>query len=110
MNIKYGYQKSSKLKSYFNFDPEYQKLNKKFKEQILDLYDKKCLLCNKNEKDNITKYGKSQRLYLDRINYNNQILLVPLCLVCHFQFTNNREDYKEDFIKILKNRGLINDL
>ncbi len=70
------------------------KFNNKKREEIRNLYNRKCIICGKDEKDNKTKkeknIGRVIKLHVHHIDYNklqgcedHEWRLVPLCMSCH---------------------------
>jgi len=83
-----------------SFYPYCPKFNEPKKEEVRNKYDRKCFLCNLDEKDNITKTGKIWRLSVHHIDGDKQQgcndkpwFLVPLCLKCHGKMIKNMEFY-----------------
>ena len=81
-----------------SFEPYCHKFNNSFKESVRDKFDRKCFLCNKDEKDN------GMKLAVHHVNYDKSCLcsdvkceFVPLCRRCHGK-TNNNRDYWEETI------------
>ncbi len=73
-----------------SFEPYCEKFNEKKKEEIRKQYERKCYLCNRDEKDNIYKNGKQIKLSVHHIDNDKeqgcngkQWKLVPLCMHCH---------------------------
>lgn len=91
--------------------PYCSKFNDKFKEQIRNLYNRKCFLCGKTEEDN------GRKLDVHHVNYNKNCLcglvceFVPLCQCCHGK-TQTKRKYWEDLIMcyLHPNRYFIIDL
>ena len=66
------------------------KFNKRKKEEIREQYNRKCYICGKDEKDNITKTNKQLKLCIHHIDGDKeqgcngkQWKLIPLCINCH---------------------------
>jgi len=60
------------------------------REKVRNKFDRKCYLCVKEEKDNITKNGKQKKLSVHHIDADKEQgcngkpwKLIPLCLKCH---------------------------
>lgn len=73
-----------------SFEPYCEKFNEKKKEEVREQYGRKCYICGKDEKDNITKTGKIWKLSVHHIDEDKeqgcngkQWKLVPLCLKHH---------------------------
>lgn len=73
-----------------SFEPYCEKFNEKKKEEVREQYGRKCYLCGKDEKDNLTKRGKMWKLSVHHIDNDKgqgcngkPWKLVPLCLKCH---------------------------
>ena len=76
------------------------KFNETLKERIREKYDRKCLLCQLTEKENIKKYGC--KLPVHHVDYNkkcgcdgNECRLVPLCSKCHPKTNGNRSRWEQ---------------
>lgn len=73
------------------------KFNARFKEQIRDLFGRRCFLCG------VTEEEIGRRLDVHHVNYdkdcicNSSCEFVPLCRSCHVK-TNSRRQYWEDLI------------
>jgi len=70
--------------------PYCEKWTEELREEVRDKYDRKCYLCGKDEKDNITKKGKQWKLSVHHIDEDKgqgcdgkPWKLVPLCLHHH---------------------------
>ena len=86
---KYG-EKSSNWQGGKSFEPYCPKFNNRLKEKIRNKYNRKCYICNRNEKDNITRTGKFRRLSIHHIDRDKEqgcngkpFKLIPLCMYCH---------------------------
>jgi len=86
------------------------KFNNIKKEEIRNLYSRKCVLCEKLESENLTKKGKLIKLHVHHIDYNkdqgcekHQWRLVPLCLSCHMKTNNgNRNEWENKIKNVIK--------
>lgn len=82
--------KNSSWRGGISFDPYCEKWTEKKREEIRNLYNRKCVICNTLEKDNITKNGKMKKLSVHHIDSdkeqgcnNKPWKLMPLCMHCH---------------------------
>lgn len=98
---KYMGDKCPAWKGGVSFEPYCILFNDEFKERVREYWNRKCVLCNKDEKEN----GK--RLSVHHVTYNKETccdksipLFVPLCLSCHAK-TNFDGDYWENVLKCL---------
>lgn len=73
-----------------SFEPYCPKFNEKKREEIRNKYDRKCYLCGKDEKNNITKTNKLRKLSVHHTDFDKEQgcngktwKLVPLCMSCH---------------------------
>jgi len=73
-----------------SFEPYCPKFNEKKKEEVREEYNRKCYICNIDEKNNITKTNKPWKLAVHHIDDDKEQgcndkpwKLVPLCLHCH---------------------------
>lgn len=73
-----------------SFEPYCNKFNNKLKEEIRNKYDRKCVICDKDEQDNITKNDKFRKLDVHHIDLDKgqgcngkEWKLIPLCMSCH---------------------------
>lgn len=91
-----------------SFEPYCIKFDKKFKEQVREYWDRRCVVCNKSETEN----GK--RLSVHHVNYDKETccndsipLFVALCDSCHGKVHYNREYWENKFKNIiyLKNKN-----
>lgn len=80
-----------------SFKPYCEKFNNQKREEIRDLYDRKCYICGKNEKENITKTNKIRKLSIHHIDEDKeqgcngkQWKLVPVCMHCHGKIHNKK--------------------
>ena len=78
-----------------SFLPYCEKFNEKKKEEVREQYNRKCYLCGKDEKENITKINKMRKLSVHHIDSDKEQgcndkpwKLLPLCMHCH----NRRKD------------------
>ena len=87
---KYCGEKSSNWQGGISYGKYCPKFNNKKKEEIRDLYDRKCFVCNLDEKDNIFTTGRHRKLPVHHIDGDKEQgcngkkwYLVPLCSKCH---------------------------
>lgn len=80
-----------------SFEPYCPKFNNKLKEKIREQYNRKCLNCGKDEKDNITKTGKHEKLCVHHVDRDKEQgcngkawNLIPLCRSCHQKIHNKK--------------------
>ncbi len=78
-----------------SFEPYCPKFTKELKEEIRNKYDRKCCICGKNEKYNITKKGKMIKLCVHHVDMDKgqgcsgkRWKLIPLCINCHIKLHN----------------------
>lgn len=78
-----------------SFLPYCEQFNEKKREEIRNQYNRKCYLCGKDEKDNITKNNKVHKLSVHHIDEDKEQgcngkpwKLVPLCMHCHSKVKN----------------------
>ena len=77
-----------------SFLPYCPKFNEKKKEEVREQYNRKCIVCGLDEKDNITKNGKHKKLSVHHIDADKEQgcngkkwNLKPLCMYCHSKIT-----------------------
>ena len=87
--------KASNWQGGISFDPYCEKFNERKKEEVREQYNRKCYICGKDEKENITKINKMRKLSVHHIDNdkeqgcnNKPWKLLPLCMHCH----NRRKD------------------
>ena len=90
-------EKASNWKGGISRLPYCNKWTKSKREEIRNKYDRKCFICNLDEKDNITKTGKIWRLSVHHIDGDKEQgcndkpwFLVPLCMKCHGKTINKK--------------------
>lgn len=90
MDIYRSGENSSLWKGGKSFEPYCPRFNNRKKEEIRNQYDRKCYLCGKDEKNNITKNGKIKKLSVHHLDMDKEQgcngkgwKLVPLCIHCH---------------------------
>lgn len=73
-----------------SFDPYCEKFNERKKEEVRNQYGRKCYICGKDEKNNITKTKRQFKLSVHHIDEDKEQgcngkpwKLVPLCIHCH---------------------------
>ncbi len=86
----YSGKNSSAWEGGKSFEPYCEKFNNHKKEEIRNQYGRKCYICGRDEKDNITKTGKIRKLSVHHIDMDKEQgcngkswKLVPLCIHCH---------------------------
>jgi len=99
--------KSGNWKGGTSYLPYCDKFTEEKKEEIRELYDRNCFICNLDEKDNITKTNKFQKLSVHHIDGDKEQgcngkpwFMVPLCIHCHGRVTGNK--YEEYWIKYIQ--------
>ncbi len=92
-----------------SFLPYCSKFNKQKKEEIREQYNRKCYVCGKDEKDNVTKYGENKKLFVHHVDMDKEQgcndkkwKLVPLCMQCHANLHHGKN--KKDLNKIIINK------
>jgi hypothetical protein len=89
------------------------KFNAEFKERVRAYFNFRCILCGKQENENISKKtGKVLKLSVHHVNYNKSAccnddipkLFAPLCLSCHTKTNYNREKWERKISKMLHKR------
>ena len=93
-----------------SYNPYCPAFNENIKEYIRDKYDRRCFLCNKLEKDNITSTERQHKLSVHHVDMNKQQgcnehewKLVPLCMQCH---NSKTADEMQQYIEyILENES-----
>jgi hypothetical protein len=85
--------KNPNWKNGISFLPYCPKFNDLLKEEIRDIFGRKCYICNKSEKEN------KKHLSIHHIDYNKNSIcngrrwaFVPLCISCHLK-TNGKRYY-----------------
>jgi len=87
-----------------SFYPYCDKFDNTCRERVRDEFGRKCLNCDLQESENLTKTGVKKRLSVHHIYYDKQegcngkdMFLAPLCLKCHNKTTTgNREHWMQD--------------
>ena len=89
------------------------KFNTKKKEEIRNLFHRKCIICGKPEQENIITRGKRKglviKLHVHHINYNklqgcsgHKWKLAPLCNSCHAKTTTgNRKEWESKISEMI---------
>ena len=101
-------EKNHNWKGGYSFEPYCPKFTYKLKEKIRNKYDRKCFLCNKNEKGNGNNNG-NRKLSVHHIDYNknqgcddHEWKLVPLCGNCHGKINGNHDYWENLIMDVLK--------
>jgi DNA-binding CsgD family transcriptional regulator len=82
-----------------SFEPYCPKFNENVREEVRNKYNRCCIICGKNEKENIVrKSGKFTKLHVHHIDYNklqgcegHVWKLAPLCNSCHGKTNHNKK-------------------
>lgn len=97
---KYAGPKSGVWKGGSSFIPYCPKFNDRVKEEVREIFGRKCFWCGKLESENYTKAGKHKRLHVHHVFYDKlegcngkNMTLIPLCNVCHSKTCNTKEEY-----------------
>jgi hypothetical protein len=92
-----------------SFAPYCPKFNESKKEEIRNKYNRCCILCGKDECNNITKDRRIIKLTVHHIDYNklqgcegHVWKLVPLCLTCHLKTNANRKFWETKISELVK--------
>ncbi len=109
-------EKSYLWKGGISFEPYCKEFNNYTKQINRTKYNNKCFLCNKDEKDNITKSGKIYKLSVHHIDGDKEQgcngkkwYLIPLCIKCHGKTIHSPKKYVE-LIQLLLNLYSIKDV
>ena len=104
---KYVGENSSMWKGGVSYEPYCIKFNDDFKERVREYWDRKCVLCNKNEREN------GRRLDVHHVTYNKETccdgsipLFVALCRSCHMKTNFNEEYWENKFKQIIYFRNI----
>lgn len=96
-------EKSHLWKGGISYLPYCPRFNDAKKEEVRNEYDRKCLLCGTDEKDNRYKNGKLKKLDIHHVDYDKEQgcngkkwELVPLCIKCHPKIISNAEKIQEN--------------
>lgn len=80
-----------------SFEPYCPKFNNRKKEEIRNQYNRKCYICGKDEKENITKTNRQLKLCIHHLDMDKEQRcngkswkLIPLCLSCHGKIHNEK--------------------
>jgi len=99
--------KSGNWKGGTSYLPYCNKFTEEKKEEVRNKYERQCFICNLDEKDNITKTNKFQKLSVHHIDGDKEQgcndkpwFMVPLCIHCHGRVTGNK--YEEYWIKYIQ--------
>ncbi len=98
--------------------PYCEKWTFKLREEVRNIYKRKCFLCDLDEDNNITKNGKRQLLSVHHIDGDKEQgcngkkwFLVPLCRKCHGKVTGkNKGEYYKKLIGLLVDIYIIKDV
>ncbi|MCK5022667.1 MAG: hypothetical protein KAS04_00700 [Candidatus Aenigmarchaeota archaeon] len=101
-------EKNHNWKGGYSLEPYCQKFTYKLKEKIREKYNRRCFLCNKNEKGNGNN-NNNRKLSVHHIDYNkmqgcdeHEWKLVPLCGNCHGKINGNTKYWENLILDILK--------
>ncbi len=105
----YTGEKSANWQGGIGFYPYCDKFNAPKREEIRNKYDRKCFICNLEEKYNITKTNKIRKLSVHHIDDDKEQgcndkpwFLVPLCMKCHGRVTHKKSKvYWIKYIQLL---------
>lgn len=94
----YSGERASNWQGGISYLPYCPKFNKDKREEIRNEYDRKCFICNKDEKDNVTKTNKKiRKLCIHHVDLDKgqgcngkKWKLVPLCGSCHSKLHRNK--------------------
>lgn len=110
-------EKNPNWKGGTSYLPYCPKFNETLKRDIREMYDNKCILCGRNDKDNITLTGKHYKLSIHHIFFDkqegcngNEFRLVPLCLYCHNKIGLYNMKYYTEYILFIQKLYNINPL
>lgn len=100
-------EKSYMWKGGMSFEPYCILFDNNFKERIREYWNRKCILCDKNEIDN------RKKLSVHHVTYNKDVccddsphLFVPLCVSCHAKTNHNRAYWENKFKRIIYSRNI----
>lgn len=89
-----------------SFEPYCILFNEDFKERVREYWNRKCVICNKNEKKN------NQKLSVHHVIYNKEAccdeslpLFVALCKSCHSKTNYHREYWEKYFEDMIYKRN-----
>lgn len=92
-----------------SFAPYCPKFDENKREEIRNKYNRKCIICGKNECDNIYNNGKQIKLTVHHVDYNKLQgceghiwKLAPLCLICHLKTNASRKIWEQKICKLVK--------
>lgn len=78
-----------------SFEPYCAKFNEEFKERVRNFFDRKCMLCGKEE--------DGKKLSVHHVSYDKKVccnegipMFLPLCVSCHTKTNYNREYWEEN--------------
>lgn len=100
-------EKSGMWKGGLSFEPYCIKFNDEFKERAREYWNRRCVLCGKDEKEN------GNRLNVHHVTYNKDTccdgsvpLFVVLCNSCHGKTSGNREYWENEFKQIVYSESI----
>lgn len=89
-----------------SFEPYCEKFDDEFKERVREYWNRKCVLCDKDENVNKRKLNVHHVTYNKDTCCDNSIpLFITLCNSCHSKVHNNREYWKEYFENIISKQN-----
>lgn len=96
---KYLAENNPNWKGGISYEPYCVLFNNEFKERVREYWNRKCVICERTEKENGRKLNVHHVTYDKDICCNNSIpLFVTLCMSCHPK-TNSKRKYWEDRFK-----------
>lgn len=100
-------EKSPNWKGGISFEPYCILFNESFKERVREFWNRKCVVCGKDEIEN------GRRLDIHHVRYNKNTccddtipLFIPLCRSCHMKTNFDREYWQKEFKRIIYNRNI----
>lgn len=99
-----------------SYEPYCIKFNDEFRERVREYWDRKCVLCNKTEKQQMNEMKENGKrvfqLAVHHVTYNKNMccddskpLFVALCASCHAKTNRNREFWKKCFEDIVSKQN-----
>ena len=90
-----------------SFEPYCIKFDDDFKERVREYWNRRCILCNKDEIEN------GRRLNVHHVTYNKNAccdnsvpLFVALCIKCHSKTNFNRNYWQNEFKRIIYSKSI----
>ena len=90
-----------------SFEPYCEKFNDEFKKRVREFWDRKCVLCSKNEIEN------GRKLCVHHVTYNKESccddsipLFVAICNSYHGKTNSNQKCWEEKFKRIIYSRNI----